>query len=392
MVLMITDGLTEERDTSEWQSILKTYDINLAMLLIKDRWIHNLSSRQAALVKKDTEAVITCREGQEKCSILAYIKNSGEVSVFFFCVLTLKVCHYVAFHAPETGSYTVHVEGVEEIVQVTHLTALSDNFLQEISPVNKITDEYEKLSVCLAELMANQFDEVMHNIGVGKTHGNAMITPCFGAELNFKHDIVITAKGITIDMARSQGSGPPLDRLFSVSSSISEIPNVPQDYVYVQVPRTTESIQIVISNLSVEYNKHATEVKFRDKLHEAQTKWAEASVALHGAIERMVSVFEESIFPINKFTRKKAHFRGSSLHLPGLIKAVMTDFNYKKFFSQKASGGKRMYSVCIALDVSLSMKGHLADCAIESLVILITSLRSIGVETYSLLLFGERVQ
>jgi len=144
--------------------------------------------------------------------------------------------------------------------------------------------------------------------------------------------------------------------------------------------------------LNQKYSKLLTNPSKKDQLIKAQTCWIEAKQKVYGVIEKLITVFEESIFPINKYTRRKAHFKGSSLYLPGLIKAVITDFNYRKFFSVKAAGGKRTYSVSLVLDISLSMNGHLADCAIESVIAFISALQSIGIETFSIILFGENVQ
>lgn len=70
-----------------------------------------------------------------------------------------------------------------------------------------------------------------------------------------------------------------------------------------------------------------------------------------------MGVLDEVVFPNNKYTRKRADIKGSSLYLPGLIKAVITDFNYKRYFATKTAGGKKVYAVVLLLDVSLSMNG-----------------------------------
>jgi uncharacterized protein YegL len=102
--------------------------------------------------------------------------------------------------------------------------------------------------------------------------------------------------------------------------------------------------------------------------------WDEASVKLRAGIVAMSEVLEEAVFPNNKYTRRRADFKGSQLHLPGLIKAVCTDFSYKRYLSARKAGGQRAYGVCLALDVSQSMQGHLLGCAVEALVMLIQAL------------------
>jgi hypothetical protein len=130
------------------------------------------------------------------------------------------------------------------------------------------------------------------------------------------------------------------------------------------------------------------------KVREAEQSWITAVMKLRQMkyYIDMVSVFEEAVMPVNKYTRRKADMRGSQLYLPGLIKAVITDFNYKKFFSTRTAGGRREYSVVLAVDVSLSMHGHLEECAVETLLLLVTTLIELQIDTFSIVLFGERVR
>ena len=103
-------------------------------------------------------------------------------------------------------------------------------------------------------------------------------------------------------------------------------------------------------------------------------------------------MLSDVVFPNNKYTRRRADYRGSQLYLPGLIKAVITDFSYKRFFSTRTAGGRREYSVAIVMDVSQSMLGHLEDCAVMTLVILLSALVQAGIEHVSVVLFGSKVR
>ncbi|KAJ9451414.1 Midasin [Diplonema papillatum] len=60
----------------------------------------------------------------------------------------------------------------------------------------------------------------------------------------------------------------------------------------------------------------------------------------------------ENLFPPNVFTRNEASAHGASLYIPGLIRAIATNFTYNKVFCSKRGGGKRSYSVSIALDAT----------------------------------------
>jgi hypothetical protein len=122
-----------------------------------------------------------------------------------------------------------------------------------------------------------------------------------------------------------------------------------------------------------------------------QNYWDELTRDLSQDIEEYVNVLEEQVLPLNKYTRKRGALKGSSLHLPGLVKAVSSNFTYKKFFAQKTAGGKRNYSICLALDSSVSMDGHLGDCASETMICMIAALEQCEIP-FSIVLFGEHVR
>lgn len=57
-------------------------------------------------------------------------------------------------------------------------------------------------------------------------------------------------------------------------------------------------------------------------LQKAHQSWSAAESKLQSEINDIVSCLEETIMPLNKFTRRKASAKGSTLYLPGLIKAI----------------------------------------------------------------------
>ena len=125
---------------------------------------------------------------------------------------------------------------------------------------------------------------------------------------------------------------------------------------------------------------------------DAQRIWTEASTKLRSSIADLVSAFEDCVFPFNRYTRRKADFKGSQLHLQGLIKAVITDFNYKKFYSTRTAGGKREYVTCILVDISQSMDGNLISSALESLVMIVEALVEMKLDEFAVVLFGSNIQ
>jgi Mg-chelatase subunit ChlD len=117
-------------------------------------------------------------------------------------------------------------------------------------------------------------------------------------------------------------------------------------------------------------------------------RWGEAERSLGSHVTELAAVFEDVVFPHNKFARKRADLKGP-IYLPGLIKAMSTNFSYKKIFSSKTAGGRRQYAVAILVDVSASMAGHIEECTVESLVLLLCALQQAGIESVSIICFGS---
>ncbi|CAF2180053.1 unnamed protein product [Rotaria magnacalcarata] len=85
-----------------------------------------------------------------------------------------------------------------------------------------------------------------------------------------------------------------------------------------------------------------------------------------------MSVFSDVVFPFNKFTRRRAALRGSSLYLSDLIKAMTSEWSYKKIFSLKLAGGKRDHALCLVLDITVSMFGNMVLFYLEKVTIITT--------------------
>lgn len=181
------------------------------------------------------------------------------------------------------------------------------------------------------------------------------------------------------------------EKIFKVSPQDNPIPGLSPSALYSPKPVAFNILE-ALESLDKYYLKLSASVSLRERVAQAQRIWHQASEKLSGETQSLISVFEDHVFPVNKWTKRKAHFRGSSLHLPGLIKAVITDFNYRKFFSVKAAGGKRIYSVSLVLDISPSMSGHFMKCSFESLTMFIEALQAIGVEAFSIVVFGKSVR
>ena len=71
---------------------------------------------------------------------------------------------------------------------------------------------------------------------------------------------------------------------------------------------------------------NAKSKSWNDVLQDAAKTWNEAENNVAVLSEELVNVFQDEVFPLNKFTRRKAALKGSSLHLPGLVRAVISDW------------------------------------------------------------------
>ena len=184
---------------------------------------------------------------------------------------------------------------------------------------------------------------------------------------------------------------------YAVSPADNPLPHADKALQLVaHAPQTSQvdisSVEQAVQNLHKVLAQVSANSELSSQLDQADEGWKSAVSTLEKQIEDLAVVFEQVVFPNNRFTRKRGAYHGSSLHLPGLIKAVSTDFNYKKIFSSKTAGGRRQYNVTILVDVSLSMNGLLAQSAVEALVTIISALSRLSLESFSILLFGERVR
>ncbi len=63
-------------------------------------------------------------------------------------------------------------------------------------------------------------------------------------------------------------------------------------------------------------------------MRDMEKNWIGDEYIFSSLIDDLILVLGDVVFPLNKFTRRRAAFRGSSLYLSGLIKAMTTEWNY----------------------------------------------------------------
>ncbi|CAF4820506.1 unnamed protein product, partial [Rotaria sp. Silwood1] len=180
---------------------------------------------------------------------------------------------------------------------------------------------------------------------------------------------------------------------YTISSPTANIPKLAQI-------RSQLTSYLSRSSEYTDYASHAVDLlrqyyhtlKVTSTMQDIEKKWIGDEYHFSGLIDDLSTVLGDLVFPLNKFTRRRAALRGSSLYLPGLIKAMTTEWNYKKIFSAKLAGGKRDHAMCLVIDVSTSMFGTLSIGTIDTIVILIAALRKLSLENFGIIVFGENVR
>jgi hypothetical protein len=199
-------------------------------------------------------------------------------------------------------------------------------------------------------------------------------------DLDFKSDLKsIIAKSASSLVTSFYSVSPQMSM-----SRVETTPNLDDDGREVRMANLEKNRAILMTSLA----RSLIEMK---RISEAHLNWTKAQHHMSPQITDLTQVLEESVFPFNAYTRRKGALRGDSLYTPGLMKAFATDFHYRKYFASLSAGGKRSYSVVIAVDCSLSIQSFTSKCVIQSLFLLVCALHNIEVE-FSVITFGEKVR
>ena len=129
----------------------------------------------------------------------------------------------------------------------------------------------------------------------------------------------------------------------------------------------------------------------KSSIQEFEKVWVATESNFSGLIDDLSNVLGDIVFPYNKYTRRRAALRGSSLYLPGVIKAMTSEWSYKKIFSAKLAGGKRDHAICFVLDISTSMYGTLSVGLMNAIVSFMGALRKLEMVNVGIVVFGHEV-
>ena len=183
------------------------------------------------------------------------------------------------------------------------------------------------------------------------------------------------------------------DSFFACGYSSEEIPFAMETDTLAQGELKMDNVleeEISEKTLTLQYTLQVR-TENKDQLRRAEALWTKAEDQFSAEISHMTEAMER-LLPQNRFTRKRADIKGSSIHLPGFIKHIVTRGNEKKIFARKKSGGKFEYAVTILMDISASMRhGEKRGCALQTVLLLIAALKQMNIEDFSLVLFGQSV-
>jgi len=127
-------------------------------------------------------------------------------------------------------------------------------------------------------------------------------------------------------------------------------------------------------------------------LEKASQIWSSFENLNGGLIEETKNSLQV-LLETNKFTRYIPDYRGGSLDMKGVIRFEISNGNYRKIFRSRKAGGKRLYKICILLDVSSSMNGTICYESLSVLSLLISALHQLNLSKFLMVAtFGSDIQ
>lgn len=335
IVLMITDGLTTQVDATVYSELCNQYHVTLRTIVLWD------ASRPRSI-------------GREEILFHNSLSAAGSDQIE---VRIVEIFTQAEDHDSEALSYVL-----AEILE-NFFTHLRD---QTSSSPSSIISGY-----------SYQLNETISLIETSPLLD--MVTLHRNCDLDIKSMIQQSA---ATSMTSFYLVSPPQQLI----PGLSALPDIVTDRDLIE---RSMKISLTKQNLSTVID--ATFLKHAEQMDYAESLWSKTEHHMSSEITRFVQVLEEYVFPYNKYTRRKGDFRGTTLYVPGLIRAIATDFTYKKYFGSLRAGGKRQYNVVIAVDCSLSMRSFTSDCVLLSVFLFVAALKRTGIPFF-VITFGEKVQ
>lgn len=256
----------------------------------------------------------------------------------------------------------------------------------------------DELPLLLAGLISNQVKKVLSKASEDPGAGIGNSIPSDDIDVQFPRATVPTSNAILTNVgkldfsrAKEEGSGGAKPKtMFQVASGVEDIPFI---NLVGSIPSKGGYLNKVEKGLEWfdEFRRAvSSDPAYGDSASKAKNEWDAAAARVSDQVDDMVQTLEGSL-PITSFTRNIAAEKGPCIHQQGMMRGIVTNFHYRKIFAVKKAGGKREYAVALLLDISMSMNGHLAQCALEALLIFVEALLRLDIRNFSVILFGKNI-
>ncbi|UJR19420.1 hypothetical protein I4U23_022550 [Adineta vaga] len=400
------------------QAILKPFDLSLTFR-VGQMIFDGLSFCESSHIATGIEAIASCVWGQSETPTTVNVKRIALVitdalskelredkdqftetkRAFNFSLAMLHV---------RSASLGRKMEGLQSLLQL-----ICDNLCISVDPLEP---SVKSLNTSTSSLLVLTFQQIIRlirdstTISFSKIHdttGTVCIQPILiqSCEQNKNSDYIWPVekliKATTYeDALNNDGSGAIAKSLCFVSPPTNALPYqdvainlLQQDNKRREMDNNqkgrSDSMEKAKKKLDAELRY--IRIKWQENIQQVKQTWQQAQIEQSMLITELSNVIEEYVMPCNTYSRRRADFSGP-LYLPGLVKAVATDYTYKRIGSSKTAGGKRQYSIIFAIDTSMSMIGHLEHCAMESLLLLTSALVECGIDNFGIILFGYGVR
>ncbi len=231
---------------------------------------------------------------------------------------------------------------------------------------------------------------------IKKDQNSSLVIKCLIPSIIEKQKPLISIHNLKynlgLDDAIKNGNFKPSSMFTTSSGSRKSIQAIVNKDIDNRIMIEPGDLTTLLTNLQDYYNQVEKDTELLTQIETCLKSWTTAESILNKEISDNEEVLEDIILPNNKFTRRKADSKGSSLYLPGLIKAIASDFTYTKIFSNKNTGGCRNYNIVFIVDLSYSMHGQIQESTFLSLFCMIAALVRMSIENFSIILFAESVK
>eukprot|EP01038_Epipyxis_sp_PR26KG_P004736 gene4736-6643_t len=311
IVLCVTDGLTDQARARDYAEVCSKYDANLHFLLLHDATNSRvrLSEVQIHAHKAEIENENKQLQSRQQNSSQDSNKRESEKRPDEMGSLPIMLGDALNSEFIAIRDKVLSISGANSKL-VTKAIITKATIRQASYRLSPTTSIIETLSPAKLDEVQSLFNIDLNDLIRQKT--NTTITQLFNVS----------------DAAASLPFGDDLDAIIDFDDSSND-----------SLDRTRrETLVEELRALELLYDQITNKLDKQKVIAEADIIWNNAEDACQAVIDDLVLTLEESVLPYNKYTRRKGDMRGANLYIPRLIKAIASDFTYKKFFANLSAG------------------------------------------------------